>query len=45
MNNIVSETLNPRVLPTVHLNGRDYYIDDRLKELRNIHNPHDSIDF
>ena len=36
----------PRRLPTVTLdNGNTYFIDERLKQLRNIKNPHDYIDF
>ena len=33
------------MLPMVTLsNGKTYFIDDRLKQLRNINNPHDFID-
>jgi hypothetical protein len=36
----------PRRLPTVTLdNGKTYFIDERLKQLRNVLNPHDYIDF
>jgi len=36
----------PRRLPTVTLdNGKTYFIDERLKQLRNVVNPHDFIDF
>jgi len=36
----------PRRLPTVTLdNGKTYFIDERLKQLRNVFNPHDYIDF
>jgi len=35
----------PRMLPMVKLSNRKtYFIDDRLRQLRNIHNPHDYID-
>lgn len=35
----------PRRLPTVTLdNGKTYFIDERLKQLRNVLNPHDYID-
>jgi len=35
----------PRMLPMVTLsNGKAYFIDDRLRQLRNINNPHDFID-
>jgi hypothetical protein len=36
----------PRRLRAVTLkNGKTYFVDDRLRELRNIHNPCDRIDF
>lgn len=36
----------PRRLPTITLdNGKTYFVDDRLKQLRNVHNPHDFIDW
>jgi hypothetical protein len=36
----------PRRLPKVRLdNGKTYFIDERLKQLRNVKNPHDYIDF
>ena len=35
-----------RQLPAITLeNGKTYFVDDRLRQLRNIHNPHDYIDF
>lgn len=35
----------PRMLPMVTLrNGKTYFIDDRLRQLRNINNPYDAID-
>ena len=35
----------PRRLRAVTLkNGKTYFVDDRLRELRNIHNPGDRID-
>ena len=38
-------TKGPRMLPMVTLsNGKTYFIDDRLRQLRNIFNPHDYID-
>lgn len=31
-------------LPTIEMNdGKTYYIDSRLKEMRNVDNPHDVI--
>jgi hypothetical protein len=39
------ETQGPRMLPMVTLsNGKTYFIDERLNQLRNIKNPHDYID-
>ena len=36
----------PRRLPVVTLeNGKSYFVDNRLRQLRNIHNPHDYIDY
>ena len=36
----------PRMLPTVTLdNGKTYFVDERLNQLRNVLNPHDYIDF
>ena len=31
-----------RALPTVELDGKVYFIDERLRELRSVDNPHDS---
>ncbi len=36
----------PRRLPAITLkNGKTYFVDERLRELRNVHNPHDNIAF
>lgn len=36
----------PRMLPTVTLdNGKTYFVDERLRQLRNVLNPHDYIDY
>jgi len=32
-------------LPTVTIGGQEYFVDDRLRQLRNVENPHDFIDF
>ena len=32
-------------LPTIKLNGKDYFVDFRLKELRRCDNPHSRISF
>lgn len=38
-------THGPRMLPMVTLsNGKTYFIDDRLRQLRNVNSPHDFID-
>ena len=29
-------------LKTIQLNNKKYFVDERLKEIRNINNPHDS---
>lgn len=29
-------------LPTVEMDGKIYFVDERLKELRNVNDPHDS---
>jgi hypothetical protein len=34
---------SPRKLPVVTINGREYYVDERLRELRAVNNPHDRI--
>jgi hypothetical protein len=31
-----------RELPKVEIDGKEYYIDERLSELRNVENPHDT---
>ena len=36
----------PRRLPVVTLeNGKSYFVDKRLRQLRNVHNPHEYIDY
>ena len=35
----------PRILPVVEVDGKRYFKDTRLRQLRNVKNPHDSIDF
>ena len=36
----------PRRLPVVTLeNGKSYFVDNRLQQLRHIHNPHDYVDY
>ena len=37
--------MNPRRLPTTIINGKEYFIDERLKQFRDVENPHDFIDF
>ena len=37
---------SPRRLPVITLkNGKSYFVDKRLRQLRNVHNPHDYIDY
>lgn len=31
-----------RSLPVVKLGGKRYYVDERLREIRNVENPHDA---
>ena len=36
----------PRMLPTITLDdGKTYFVDERLKQLRNVLDPHDYVDF
>ena len=35
----------PRRLPTVNLDGVDYFVDHRLEQFRAVTNPHDFVDF
>ncbi len=35
----------PRELPKIQIAGKTYYADERLRQLRNVENPHDYIDF
>src|SRR5262245_24493445 len=35
--------LSPRMLPVEEIHGTRYYRDERLKEYRNVENPHDRI--
>jgi len=32
-----------RALPTVKVEGKTYFLDERLMELRNVVNPHDRV--
>jgi hypothetical protein len=35
-----------KILPIIKgENGKTYFVDERLKQLRNVQNPHDFIDF
>ena len=34
----------PRRLPIVEYDGKKWFLDERLKQIRNIHNPHDFED-
>ena len=33
-----------RILPVVDYNGKKYYLDQNLYQLRNVDNPHDYVD-
>ncbi len=35
----------PRRLPVVETDGGRYFLDRRLRQYRNVENPHDAIDF
>ena len=35
----------PRRLPIVAINGKRYFLDMRLRQYRNVENPHEWIDF
>jgi len=35
----------PRQLPIIKFQGRLYFVDHRLEEIRNIYNPHDRLSF
>ncbi len=35
----------PRILPILEVKGKRYFKDERLRQLRNLKNPHDFIDF
>ena len=39
------ESTGARELPKVKIGTETYYRDDRLKQLRNINNPHDFMDY
>jgi hypothetical protein len=34
-----------RQLPTIEYKGKKYFRDDRLRQIRNVENPHDYVDF
>ena len=35
----------PRVLPIVKIGRKHYFVDERLRQLRNVKNPHDYMDW
>lgn len=39
------EPPHPRRLPRVSVGGKTYFVDSRLRELRNVDNPHDRVEF
>ena len=40
-----TESQSPVALPIIKMNGKSYYVDSRLRQYRNVENPHDFIDF
>ncbi len=34
-----------RQLPTIEYKGKKYFRDDRLRQIRNVNNPYDYVDF
>ncbi len=44
-NNLNDQTSGPVQLPVVRFNGKSYFKDSRLKQYRNVMNPHDTLDF
>jgi len=34
-----------RQLPVIDYKGKKYFRDDRLRQIRNVENPHDYVDF
>lgn len=40
-----AESKSPVKLPVVKMNDKSYYVDERLKQYRNVENPHDFIEF
>ena len=37
-------TRTPRSLPVMSIGGKEYFVDSRLGQIRNVENPHDFID-
>jgi len=35
----------PRQLPIIRIGTKQYFVDERLNQLRNVINPHDCLDF
>jgi len=42
---MTEEESGVRRLPTILYNGKKYFVDHRLREMRNINNPHDYINY
>ena len=40
-----AESQSPVKLPIIRMNDKSYYVDSRLRQYRNVDNPHDFIDF
>ena len=41
----MSQEKMPVRLPVVQFEGKRYYLDLRLRQLRNVENPHDYVDY
>lgn len=44
-NQIQNNESGPRQLPIKEINGKSYYVDERLRQYRNVNNPHDYFTF
>ncbi len=40
-----TESKSPNQLPVVKMDGKSYYVDSRLRQYRNVENPHDFVNF
>ena len=42
---VEEETACPRRLPIIEINGKKYFVDERLHQLRNVNDPFDCMNF